>query len=89
MSKYEYYQGINLNSERIHEHLFKIEKEKKGHHEILVRVLSYLSLSEILRISHTNRKLYIVSGDITLLRNFTKQEQLNEEKHLHHHKVYS
>ena len=55
-------------------HLLDIENEKRDHHEIIVMILSFLSLGEVLRISNINRKLYIVSGDISLLRNFTNQD---------------
>jgi hypothetical protein len=39
----------------------------------MVRVLSYLSFKELLIISGVNRRLYIVSGDIDLLKMHSKQ----------------
>lgn len=43
---------------------------KREHHIALIGVLTYLNLKDILSISRLNRKLYIVSGDINLLRNY-------------------
>jgi hypothetical protein len=46
-----------------------IEKLKKGHHELLLKILSYLPLKDIiLKLSRLNRKLYIISGDLDLFK---------------------
>ena len=39
----------------------------------MVRVLSYLSFKELLIVSGVNRRLYIVSGDIDLLKMHSKK----------------
>ena len=53
-----------------------IEKEKEEHHDILVCAFQFLSLPSILKLGRVNRKLYIVSGDISMLRkNYMKSNQ--------------
>jgi hypothetical protein len=49
-----------------------IERMKRDHHVALIGILTYLTLKEIILISRINRKLYIVSGDINLLRSYMK-----------------
>lgn len=73
MCKYEYYSDIDPHSPDAQLHLLLIEREKRLHHTSLLAILSYLALNEIIQIGRVNRKLYIVSGDISLLRNYTKK----------------
>ena len=40
----------------------------------MVHVLSYLTFRELLIVSGVNRRLYIVSGDIDLLKMHSKQK---------------
>eukprot|EP00347_Sterkiella_histriomuscorum_P019245 403342384 len=74
MSKYEYYSDIDPHSPDAHLHLMIIEREKRLHHTSMLTILQYLQLNEIILIGRINRKLYIVSGDISLLRNYTKKQ---------------
>lgn len=50
--------------------LAQFERIKRQHHFLMVRILSFLNLNEILTLSKVNRRLYIVTGDISLLKNF-------------------
>lgn len=50
------------------------EAHKDQHHADMVRVLSYLTFKELLVVSGVNRRLYIVSGDIDLLKMHSKQK---------------
>ncbi|CDW72313.1 UNKNOWN [Stylonychia lemnae] len=74
LSKYEYYSDINPHDPNAHIQLMIIERDKRQHHQILLQLLSFLNLQEIIKIGRLNRKLYIVSGDISLLRNYTRQQ---------------
>ena len=47
-----------------------VEKLKRDHHYILPLILGYLNLRELILLSKVNRKLYIVTGDISLLKTF-------------------
>ena len=47
------------------------EELKRTDHAILIKILAYLPLSTLIhKVSKLNRKLYIVSGDVNLLKNF-------------------
>jgi hypothetical protein len=49
---------------------------KKNHHNVLVRIFSYLPLQELIQnVSKLNRKLYIVSGDLFLLTSHSKYQK--------------
>ena len=73
-SKYDY------DSDSLHESDSNaLEQLKRGHHFILLKILSYLTLRELLRVSKVNRKLYIVSGDTSLLSNFLKKQIPNKK----------
>lgn len=56
--------------------IIEIEKQKRLHHQILLRIFSFLNLRDTLTIGRVNRKLYIVSGDVSLLSNFMKEESV-------------
>ena len=48
-----------------------VESLKKQHHFLLLTILAYLPIRDIiLKISLLNRKLYIVSGDLSLLQKY-------------------
>ena len=44
----------------------------------MVRVLSYLTFKEILVVSAVNRRLYIVSGDLGLIKMRSQIEEMME-----------
>lgn len=49
------------------------EDLKRTDHGILLRILAYLPLPTLIhKVSRLNRKLYIVSGDVNLLRNYAR-----------------
>ena len=88
MAKYHYYEEIetfikgcqsNVEDSDDEEQLIDgilaaIDTEKRSHHKILVCIFEFLSLGEILRVSRSNRKMYIVSGDTRMLRqNFIRK----------------
>ena len=49
------------------------------HHKILLNILRYLPLIDIVtKVSRFNRKLYIVSGDLSLLQTFSNKKDLKQ-----------
>ena len=70
---------INPESRKYAPFLAQFERIKRQHHFLMVRILSFLNLNEILTLSKVNRRLYIVTGDITLLKNFMQVDVGNEE----------
>jgi len=47
------------------------EELKRSHHKILIMILSYVPLSDLIRVvSRLCRKLYIVGGDLQLLKTY-------------------
>ena len=53
---------------------------KRSHVDIMAKVCSYLYFKEILTLTKVNRRLYFVTGDMPLLRTFTRHE--TEDKYL-------
>jgi len=50
---------------------------KRKHHSLLLHILSFLTMNElIIKISRLNRKLYIVSGDLNLLKEYYNSNQI-------------
>ena len=73
MSQYKYFSDLSefdLNECPLEIVIGIIESKKKAHHSILLNIMSFFSLRDIIIIGRVNRKLYIVSGDMTLLKKF-------------------
>ena len=47
-------------------------KIKRCHVNAMARVCSFLTFNEILTLTKVNRRLYFVTGDISLLRSYTR-----------------
>ena len=59
---------INQRSKEYASFVAEFENHKNQHHADMVRVFSYLTFKELLVVSAVNRRLYIVSGDLSLLK---------------------
>jgi len=61
---------LQISAAKYQEFITVFESCKRAHHNCLITILSFLDLRELLKASKVNRKLYIVSGDKQLLKNF-------------------